>query len=313
MKLVSNLKLAAQGLCNGKLVAFPTETVYGLGADAENAESLNRLFETKGRPKSHPVIIHIGNLSKIHFWVKDIPNYANDLARAFWPGPMTLLLHRRDHVLNLVTGGQSVVGVRYPSHEITQQLLEEFHKIGGNGVAAPSANRFGKVSPTSASAVIDELSGYIRADDMLIDGGRSGIGIESTILDCTGKLPRILRPGAITKEMLSEICMVNESASQDALKAPGTLSKHYSPRADVVLNQTPNPGDGLVALSTVLTPAGVIRLSSPNTIEEFAQDLYSAFRIGDKLGLQKIHVLIPSKKGLAIAIADRVKRAASQE
>lgn len=308
-----DIPVAARGLLEGKLVAFPTETVYGLGADAENEGALLRLFKVKGRPKSHPVIVHINDLSRLDYWAKDIPDYVYALEKEFWPGPMTLLLSSRERVSDLVTGGQNVVGVRFPSDNIARQLLEEFHKLGGNGVAAPSANRFGKVSPTSADAVLEELLGYTFPYDILIDGGKCRVGIESTIIDCTSKFPRILRPGAITREMVSKICIVNEVIENRIYRAPGTLRKHYSPRAKVSINQQPKPGEGLIALSSIETPDGVFRLCSPNSIEHFAQDLYSSFRLGDRLGLKKICVLLPNEDGLVLAIKDRVSRASSSK
>ena len=306
------LHSAATKLKSGYLVAFPTETVYGLGADAENLSALNRLYEVKGRPKNHPVIVHIGDISQLHFWVDSIPEYATRLAKEFWPGPMTLLLQRSTHALNAVTGGQEAVGIRMPSHPVALQLLNEFHQLGGHGVAAPSANRFGSVSPTTAEAVREELSDFLYADDLILDGGESEVGIESTIIDCTGPAPRILRPGAITAEMVLRVSGLAIEQDNSKIRFSGGLAKHYSPRAKVVINQIPKNGEGFIALSTIETPAEAIRLASPKSVEEFAHVLYVALRKADALQLQKVCVLLPDGNGLANAIRDRVTRAASE-
>mgnify|MGYP000370249169 CR=1 FL=1 len=195
---------AAQSLKSGALVAFPTETVYGLGADATNAEAVARIYQVKGRPADHPLIVHVGDMQDIADWSDDIPDYAIALARAFWPGPMTLILMRSSLAHDFITGGQDTVGLRVPNHVIALALLNEFKKIGGKGIAAPSANRFGHVSPTTAQAVSDELSQYLAPEDLLLDGGPSLVGVESTIIDCTTESPKILRPGAITEEMIED-------------------------------------------------------------------------------------------------------------
>jgi L-threonylcarbamoyladenylate synthase len=207
---------AAVNLVRGALVAFPTETVYGLGADATNAAAVARIYEVKGRPTNHPLIVHIGNLEYLEQWISDIPEYAITLAREFWPGPMTLILQRSELAKDFVTGGQDTVGIRIPSNSLALALLEAFHKLGGQGVAAPSANRFGQVSPTTAQAVQEELGEFLLDTDLILDGGSSEVGLESTIIDCTGELPRILRPGAITVEMIEEVTGLNVPNSMEA-------------------------------------------------------------------------------------------------
>ena len=302
---------AVANLKNGHLVAFPTETVYGLGADAENKDAIKRLYSIKGRPDKHPVIVHIGDKQFINYWSKELPNYVDMLIESFWPGPMTLILPRSSMAKDWITGGQDAVGIRMPSHPIALELLKKFHELGGKGVAAPSANRFGGVSPTSAQAVIDELGELLGPNDLVIDGGECEIGIESTILDCTGELPKIIRKGAITEEML--LGVVEIAKTESSVRASGTLPRHYSPRTPVVINQNPIEGDGLIAFSSIATPKNVKRLAAPSTIDEFAHDLYKAFRLGDKLQVSRIVVIPPEGDGIASAIRDRINRACYQE
>jgi L-threonylcarbamoyladenylate synthase len=305
------IEQAAHSLSRGNLVAFPTETVYGLGADAENLDAINRLYEVKDRPKDHPVIVHIAGISKLNYWTVKIPEYANDLAKRFWPGPMTLLLPRSSNALDSITGGQEIVGVRIPSHPIAQELLTRFQELGGNGVVAPSANRFGNVSPTSAEAVREELGECLSADDVIIDGGDCEVGIESTIIDCTGISPRILRLGAITEAMINEVAPLTSQPAKSEIKISGSLPRHYSPKAKVLLDAVPIEGDGYIATSEFETPKGVVRLASPTSTKEFAHDLYQALRNGDRLGLSRIVIRQPEGDGLAAAIRDRLHRASN--
>jgi L-threonylcarbamoyladenylate synthase len=305
------IKLAAQSLFNGNLVAFPTETVYGLGADACNSNAVARIYEVKGRPHDHPLIVHVHNLNAIDEWVKEIPEYAIQLARDYWPGPMTLILNRSKIAGDFITGGQDTVGIRIPNHAIALALLNTFHELGGKGIAAPSANRFGHVSPTSAQAVTQDIAGYLGNLDMILDGGECQVGVESTIIDCTGELPKILRPGAITSEMILHSTGL-EPLDLDSNQVPrvsGNLEKHYSPQAKVILDQVPSIGQGYIALNSFETPAGVIRLASPRNHEEFARSLYGALRKADELALTSLVVQQPEGVGIAIAIRDRLTRA----
>jgi L-threonylcarbamoyladenylate synthase len=304
---------AAANLMAGGLVAFPTETVYGLGADACNADAVARIYSAKGRPADHPLIVHVASMEGLGDWADDVPGYAISLARDFWPGPMTLVVKRSALAGDFVTGGQDTVGVRVPDHPVALGLLEAFAKVGGKGVAAPSANRFGNVSPTTAQAVADELGGYLAAGDLILDGGSCEVGVESTIIDCTGELPRILRPGGITTEMIQistglEPTFVDASDAEK-IRVSGSLEKHYSPAARVILDQIPLPGQGYIALSIRVTPMGVKRLAAPKNIEEYARDLYSALRKADELGLAEIVAEQPTGNGIAIAIRDRLIRA----
>ena len=207
---------AATNLLAGGLVAFPTETVYGLGADACNEEAVARIYAVKGRPADHPLIVHVASMDALSDWASDVPRYAISLARDFWPGPMTLIVKRSELARDFVTGGQDTVGVRVPNHPVALALLEAFARVGGKGVAAPSANRFGNVSPTTAQAVADELGNHLADADQILDGGPCKVGLESTIIDCTGELPRILRPGAITEEMIKDSTGLSELASNVA-------------------------------------------------------------------------------------------------
>ena len=302
---------AAANLLAGDLVAFPTETVYGLGADACNAAAVARIYSVKGRPADHPLIVHVASMDALGDWASDVPAFAIALARDYWPGPMTLIMKRSGLASDFVTGGQDTVGVRVPAHPVALGLLEAFARAGGKGVAAPSANRFGNVSPTTAHAVSDELSDYLSDSDQILDGGACDVGVESTIIDCTADAPRILRPGAITQEMIEHSTGLDVvDADGLAIRVSGSLDSHYSPVAKVVLDQSPTSGQGFIAMSDVATPDGVVRLATPTTHEEFARVLYSSLRAADEQGLATVVVQQPQGDGIAIAIRDRLKRAA---
>ena len=308
----SAINNAAKALIGGALAGIPTETVYGLAADAENEAAVARIYSVKGRPQDHPVIVHIGSVEYLNKWAINIPDYALKLAKEYWPGPMTLILERSKIAKNFITGGQNTVGLRVPAHSTTLGILEEFHKSGGNGLAAPSANRFGAVSPTNAEAVQSELGEFLDSSkDLIMDGGQSLVGVESTIIDCTGEFPTILRPGAITEEMIAAITILDIKATkQPKIRVSGSLDQHYSPKAKILLNRNISIGDGFIALDVLDTPEGAVRLASPVTLEDFARTLYAAFREGDKRGINRIVVIPPDGDGLAIAIRDRLTRAA---
>ena len=303
---------AAANLLAGGLVAFPTETVYGLGADASNAAAVARIYSVKGRPADHPLIVHVASMDGLGDWADDVPEYAISLARDFWPGPMTLVVQRSELAGDFVTGGQDTVGVRVPNHPVALGLLEAFARVGGKGVAAPSANRFGNVSPTTAQAVSDELGDYLADGDQILDGGACAVGVESTIIDCTGDVPKILRPGAITAQMIQECTglEVIGVVEETAIRVSGSLEAHYAPVATVVLDQSPAAGQGFIAMADVVAPDGVVRLAAPKTHDEYARVLYSALRAADEQGLATVVVQQPLGDGIAIAIRDRLKRAA---
>ena len=307
---------AAASMRGGNLVAFPTETVYGLGADATNEKAVARIYDVKGRPANHPLIVHVSSLTKLDVWAKNIPEYAIKLARSFWPGPMTLILPRTTLAKDFITGGQDYVGVRVPAHTVALSLLKEFEKQGGYGVAAPSANRFGKVSPTSAAHVQEELSNYLKPTDLILDGGQSLVGVESTRINCTQNSPTILRPGAITSLMISNLLDLSKeirfAPTTNKVKASGLLESHYSPLAKVFLSGIPKKGDGFIALASYPTPPGVIRLASPIDNNEYARVLYQGLRSGDRKNLEKIFVILPIGDDIAVAICDRLKKAATR-
>ena len=318
MAIISNctasvIQDAAASLIAGNLVAFPTETVYGLGADATNEKAVARIYEVKGRPTDHPLIVHISSINLLNKWTRDIPEYAIKLARAFWPGPMTLILPRTDLAKDFITGGQDNVGIRVPQHTVALALLKAFEDQGGLGVAAPSANRFGKVSPTSAEDVNEELSDYLSENDLVIDGGPSLVGVESTIIDCTKSSPTILRPGAITTVMINQLLDISietvTNTSGNQIRASGLLESHYAPLAKVYLSGTPSSGDGFIALDNFPTPPGAVRLANPVNNEEFAKVLYQALRLADSKKLDKVFVIPPTGDDIAVAICDRLKKA----
>ena len=325
---------AAAVLAAGGLVAFPTETVYGLGADACNEFAVARIYSSKGRPADHPLIVHVASMNSLGDWARDVPAYAIALARDFWPGPMTLVVRRSELAADFITGGQDTVGVRVPNHPVALGLLEAFVKAGGKGVAAPSANRFGNVSPTTAQAVVTELSDYLADGDQILDGGACDVGVESTIIDCTGSIPKILRPGAVTAQMIEKCTGLNvggrfvytdedlpgitinsqpvsgDSVDSKVIRVSGSLESHYAPVARVFLDQSPLAGQGFIAMADVVSTDDVVRLAAPTTHEEFARVLYAALRAADEQGLATVIVQQPLGDGIAVAIRDRLKRAA---
>jgi L-threonylcarbamoyladenylate synthase len=313
---LEELTIAASKLLKDGLVAFPTETVYGLGADACNPLSVSRIYAVKGRPTDHPLIVHIPSIKELDFWAEEIPDYAWALAQDFWPGPLTLILKRAKLAPSFVTGGQETIGLRIPDHPVALALLKAFVKLGGKGIAAPSANLFGKVSPTTYEHVTSDIEPFLDGRDLILNGGKCAVGIESTIINCTTDEPEVLRPGFITPEMIFQTTRANPKLTYlhklPTLRVSGSFAAHYSPKAAILLNGPPIFGQGFIALSEIPTPEGVIRLAAPSNLEEFAQILYSAFRKGDELGLSVIVVKGPDgHSGLGLALADRLKRAAS--
>lgn len=316
--LLPDVHRAAAVLGAGGLVAFPTETVYGLGADATNAQAVLRIFAVKGRPADHPLIVHIPRIEDISGWAVDVSDAAWLLGQRFWPGPLTLILRRRSSVLDLVTGGLGTVGIRVPAHPVALALLERF----GGGIAAPSANRFGRVSPTEARHVAEEFGDVI---DLILDGGRCDVGIESTIVDLTSGEPTVLRPGGIPKEALEDALRTSIPLRQDgAVRCPGQHPTHYAPRARVVVSslgpelrakvQDLLSGGARVAVmsfdSLEALPDGVLRIPLPSSLPEMARELYGSLRLADVLGADVVVAVCPPTSGLGLAIADRLQRAA---
>jgi L-threonylcarbamoyladenylate synthase len=319
MEIISNptqveIKKAAQALKDGHLVAFPTETVYGLGADATNEKAVSRVYSVKGRPTDHPLIVHISSINQLSKWAIDIPEYARKLAEVFWPGPMTLILKRSEIAKDFITGGQENVGVRVPSHPVALALLSEFEKLGGAGVVAPSANKFSAVSPTNAYAVTEEIGDKLSKDDIIVNGGQCLIGIESTIIDCSEQIVAVLRSGAVTLEMIKSLIGLQiNTKPKTKVKAPGLFEVHYSPVAEVQIGLPARPGEGFLALENIQSPPGSIRLAAPENVEQYAKELYVALRLGDKKHLTKIVVIPPEGTGLAIAIKDRLTKSAGKK
>ena len=306
-------------LRSGGLVAFPTETVYGLGADASNEAAVRRIFEVKHRPADHPVIVHIPDASHLARWAAAVPEPAARLAEAFWPGPLTLVLKRADSVLDAVTGGQDTVGLRVPYHSLALDLLHAF----GGGIAAPSANRFGRLSPTSAAHVLAELGDDV---DLILDGGRCAVGIESTIVDVSGPAPRLLRPGGIGLAAIAEVIgRVPLAAGGDAPRAPGRLAAHYAPRTTMVLVDARSLAEAVRAavqssrrvavFSRQPAPRspGVIELRAPGSAPEYAQVMYRALRELDQAGADLLLVEAVPDTAEWLAVRDRLARAACRD
>ena len=315
---------AARVLRSGDLVAFPTETVYGLGADAENVGAVERIFAVKGRPSTHPLIVHIGASEQVQDWAEGVLEPARLLAERFWPGPLTLVLRRSARVPLAVTGGLETVALRVPDHPVALALLQAF----GGGVAAPSANRFGSVSPTSARHVREDLGPHLRtAVDFVLDGGSCNVGVESTIVDCTGEQVAILRPGGVTREDLEKAlgCSV-PIGSLGCIRAPGQYPSHYAPRARVILVEPDELAGEARRLQAqgcrvgALTPRAfehavadghvVHMLLVPESMTEYAQKFYELLREFDRRGCDVIVASLPPQEGLGLAIADRLRRAA---
>jgi L-threonylcarbamoyladenylate synthase len=306
---------AAALLSAGGLVAFPTETVYGLGADASRDEAVGRIFDVKGRPRSHPLIVHLAPEARLADWAADVPALAHRLAAAAWPGPLTLILRRGPRVAAAVTGGADTVGLRVPSHPLAQALLRAF----GGGVAAPSANRFGAVSPTTADHVLADLRGEV---DYVLDGGPCTVGVESTIIDLSRGRPVLLRPGGLPREAIEAIAGPLHAADAHAPAAPGTLESHYAPRAEVIAVELEDvtavvaEQRGKVA---VLAPGSAFarwpRLSArayplPDDAAGMARELYAALREIDESGVDVVVAALPPAAGLGEAVGDRLRRAA---
>jgi L-threonylcarbamoyladenylate synthase len=312
-----DVALAVRLLRSGGLVALPTETVYGLGADAENPAAVARVYAAKGRPADHPLIVHLADAEAVHDgWAVAVPPYALLLAAACWPGPLTLVLPRGPRAGDHVTGGQGTVGLRVPSHPVAHAVLAEF----GGGVAAPSANRFGRVSPTDAEHVLDELADVLEPGrDAVLEGARSDVGVESTIVDCTGPAPRLLRPGAVGVEEIEAVTGLDVQEADTSVRAPGTLAAHYAPSAQVLLAmgadvpEVVGSATGPVALlapAGIATPDGVLRLAAPVDSAAYARALYAALREADAANVRTVVAVAPQGGALADAVLDRLRRAA---
>ncbi|MCX6509618.1 MAG: L-threonylcarbamoyladenylate synthase [Actinobacteria bacterium] len=320
----SEIDQAVAVLRAGGLVAFPTETVYGLGADASNDVAVARVFSVKGRPTDHPLIVHLADAEQLDDWAAEVTPTARLLADAFWPGPLTLLVERSSSVSLAVTGGRSTVGLRVPDHTVALELLRAF----GGGIAAPSANRFGRVSPTTAAHVVADLGDDV---DLVLDGGACRVGVESTIVDLTREVPVVLRTGGISldrlEEVLGHVVEVHVSAepSKGGARAPGMLEAHYAPEARIVLSSEHDVIDavndalasstgrvGLLAATVLIgLPEDVVELEPAGTADDYAAVLYSRLRQADRLGLSVLVCVPPPNVGLGLAVNDRLRRAAA--
>ena len=307
------VRRAAQVLRAGGLVAFPTETVYGLGADAANVEAIRKLYAVKRRPTDHPVIVHFASAEKAFAWARDVPQEARKLAERFWPGPLTLILKRSAAAKDFVTGSQDTVGLRVPSHPVAQALLKEF----AGGVAAPSANRFGLVSPTTAAHVREDLGPDV---DLVLEGGASEVGIESTIVDLSGPKPVLLRPGHISKEDLEAIVGALQERTAASPRHSGSMERHYAPRTPArlvpsyELDKTIAQANRSVAVLAFSRPDERVDywLRMPRDAKAYAQRLYAALRELDTAECQEILIEAPPELPEWSAVRDRLKRACGQ-
>ena len=328
--MTSDIELAVNNLKAGLLVAFPTETVYGLGADASNAAALERLYAVKGRPTSHPVIVHIASVDQLSDWAKDIPAQAYKLAEHFWPGPMTLILPKADHVLTEVTGGQDSVGIRIPSHPLALDLLRAF----AGGLAAPSANRFGRLSPTSAQAVEAEFGTEGEDVAMILDGGKCQVGIESTIISLLSPQAKILRPGMIDGASVAQVLASDlASSGPDATRVPGALPSHYAPQTKLTVASGERLIELVLELNAVEKAAAVFAFDTtiaklrpnlsglafdtlvvaPSQVDQYARSLYEQLRHFDSLKLDRIFVEEVPSGSIWDGVRDRLERASSEK
>lgn len=325
---------AARALAQGHLVAFPTETVYGLGADGLNPAAVSRIFAVKGRPADHPVILHVADIALAKSLASEWPDAAERLAKTFWPGPLTLILKRARHVPDIVTGGQDTVGVRMPSHPLALRLMKAFAAVGSGVIAAPSANRFGAVSPTRAQDVIADLGDRLSADDMVIDGGGCDVGVESTIVDLSLGVARILRPGGISRAAIANVLgyaindasvLADKDQKKDLPRVSGSLESHYAPRAQVMLcdaadmqaraqqYMAEHPGRRLACLMRTanlsIDQASVVAM--PIDADSYARELYARLHDLDAQGFDALLIELPPAEDDWEAVRDRLKRAAA--
>jgi L-threonylcarbamoyladenylate synthase len=336
--LTEDPRAAAAALLQGALVVLPTETVYGLAGRADDPAAVGRIYAAKGRPSLHPVIVHVADPildpSVPGSWVREVPDYARKLAEACWPGPLTLILPRSARATDDVTGSQDTVALRVPAHPLALAVLRAMDDLdpGGapHGVAAPSANRFGHVSPTTVAHALADLGDQLTADDLAIDGGACEVGVESTIVDCTGPRPRVLRPGRIGIADIERVTGLGADDSMaSGIRVPGALPSHYAPAASIALapdvealqayvdaaveGGTPPASIGVIAPSSMDTPEGATRLLEPASLDAYARGLYDALRRADASGINLIVAVAPAPddEGVSEAIADRLRRASA--
>lgn len=298
--ITTDVSLAANVLLHGGIIGLPTETVYGLAALALDENAVHRIFDTKGRPRNHPLIVHLASTRECHQWgiFNDV---ANALAEAFWPGPLTLLVPRTPLVPDWVTGGRDTVALRVPSHPVAQELLA----IVGTGVVAPSANKFGKVSPTSARHVLEDLGDDV---DLILDGGSCAVGIESTIVECTDTF-QILRPGQLSEEDIAKVVNLSVSATSGISRAPGMLESHYAPEAQIILTDTLEEAEKIADVARKDTKVYILHYDNVTT---FAERLYEDLRLADAQGCKLVVAVRAPATGIGIAINDRLNKASAK-
>jgi L-threonylcarbamoyladenylate synthase len=315
----AQLAQAVEALRAGELVAFPTETVYGLGADAANVVALARIFELKGRPADHPLIVHLDSQRDLPHWVAEIPPVAAQLAAKFWPGPLTLILPRAPHVNTVVTGGQDSIGIRVPSHPVARQLLSAF----GGGIAAPSANRYGHLSPTKAEHVREEFGDRV---PVVLDGGESQIGLESTIVACLGNVARLLRPGSITRTQIVQVVGEVQEGGAAAPRASGDRPRHYAPRTPLQLVAAAELDAHAAQLANEDYRVAVLAMRAPLHVQPhvtwinagrrpaaYAHNLYDHLRTLDRMGCMRVLVEAPPAREAWGAVRDRLQRASARD
>jgi L-threonylcarbamoyladenylate synthase len=311
---MDEVERAARSLAAGELVAFATETVYGLGADATNPSALAKIFALKGRPADHPLIVHVEDAASLDRWAREVPDAARKLARAFWPGPLTMILPRSTRVPLEATGGQETVGLRCPSHPVAQSLLRAFARVGSGAIAAPSANKFGHVSPTTAKHVRDEFGPGLT----VLDGGACEVGLESTIVDLSRGTPMLLRPGAVSREDIARVLgAAPGERDAEAPRASGTLASHYAPRTPLVLVESralaeTRVGDAVLALrEPPAHHAASAWIAAPTDPARYGHDLYRNLRELDAKHATRIVVEAPPRTAAWEAVNDRLSRASA--
>lgn len=320
-KITTDIPLAVEQLKCGQLVAFPTETVYGLGADASNSAAIEKVFKVKGRPSDHPVIVHIANAEQLSSWARDIPSIAWQLTKAFWPGPLTVILLKQPDVSELITGGQDTIGIRIPNHPTTLQLLQQF----GSGIIGPSANKYGRVSPTNAKHVETDLGNDI---ELILDGGTCTVGIESTIIDLSGPQPVIMRTGAISADDIAKVLNIDvtiNTNTKNKIRTPGSHAVHYAPVTPVILINDIDIESTIKTYITQNKSFSVISFQAkPNYLDQsiywqqveknavdYAHNLYANLRVHDQLNNSVIIIENIPTDDAWLAIADRLCRASA--
>ncbi len=304
-KLPGSITAAVAVLRRGGVIGLPTETVYGLAADVENEIALRRVFAIKGRPISHPLIVHIVSTQDLALWAQDVPDLAFELAQHFWPGPLTLLLKRGKRTSLVATGGRDTVAIRVPAHEVALNLLREF----GGALAAPSANRFGKVSPTTSQHVLDDLGQDV---DLILDGGECSIGVESTIVDLTSTVPQVLRPGGVSVERLESLLKFKIESANGPSRAPGMLESHYAPVCEIELVESPLLARNRVGKLQAASKS-VLVLDYCSDLDAYARHLYEFLRGADREGRDVVVAVMPPAIGLGHAIRDRLYKASVRD